>query len=315
MASAFNGPAGVVSCTELNAAAVLPRGVPPPGLQDHVAKRFEPCTRACFVYFEIVRLARVASCLMTVFLVACNGCAGSRSAPSMASPSIAVIGAMRTVIFQGMCDASGAVSISDRTFAVADDEDNVLRVYDADRGGLPISAVDVSDDLDLRRKRGRKVQKALARAPETDIEGATRLGDRAVWITSHGRSSSGKHRPERLRFFATPLPDASNRVRLVGAPYSQLLEELAADPRMAPFDLPMAATLAPKSPGGLNIEGLTATPDGRLLIGFRNPLPNNRALVIQMENPDEVFGGGAARFGDPQLLDLAGLGSRGGRKQ
>lgn len=79
---------------------------------------------------------------------------------------------------------------------------------------------------------------------------------------------------------------------------------------MAPFDLSRAATLAPKAPGGLNIEGLTATPDGRLLIGFRNPVPNNRALVIPLENPEEVLAGGTARFGPPQLLDLGGLGIR-----
>lgn len=48
------------------------------------------------------------------------------------------------LIFTGMCDASGAVELSRDLFAVADDEDNVLRIYDANRGGAPLSSSDVS---------------------------------------------------------------------------------------------------------------------------------------------------------------------------
>src|SRR5690606_15608234 len=39
--------------------------------------------------------------------------------------------AIRWVEFEGACDASGAVPVDEMHFAVADDEDNVLRVYDA----------------------------------------------------------------------------------------------------------------------------------------------------------------------------------------
>src|SRR4051812_31397526 len=42
------------------------------------------------------------------------------------------------VSFVGACDASGAVPIDERHFAVADDEDNVIRVYDAVAGGKPV---------------------------------------------------------------------------------------------------------------------------------------------------------------------------------
>jgi hypothetical protein len=40
-----------------------------------------------------------------------------------------------TVVFEGTCDASGAVPLDARRFAVADDENNVIRIYDAERGG------------------------------------------------------------------------------------------------------------------------------------------------------------------------------------
>lgn len=82
------------------------------------------------------------------------------------------------------------------------------------------------------------------------------------------------------------------------------------DHRLQPFNLDEAENCPPKAPGGLNIEGLASTPDGSLLIGFRNPIPNGRALLLPMLNPAEVVNGETARFGDPVLLELGGLGIR-----
>ena len=211
------------------------------------------------------------------------------------------------VIFTGMCDASGAVPLSPALFAVADDEDNVLRIYDATRGGRPLSSSDVSSALPIDAVAGKK---RSARHPEIDIEAATRIGDVALWITSHGRSSSGKERPERFFLFGTTAPAGAGALDVVGVPYVSLLDDLAADARFSAFHLPEASTHAPKDPGGLNIEGMTARPDGAILIGFRKPLPAGRALLVPIENPLEVIRGKPARIGDPVLLDLGGLGIR-----
>jgi hypothetical protein len=201
------------------------------------------------------------------------------------------------VVFEGACDASGAVALSERVLVVGDDEDNVLRVYDAERGGRALSSVDLSPVLGRR---------------EVDLEAATRLGDRAFWMTSHGRSRKGKPRPERLRFFATTAPGDGAGLQLVGRPYDGLLQDLLEEPSLARLDLSAAAERPPKAPGGLNIEGLSATPDGTLLIGFRNPIPGGRALLVPLLNgPALVEGGGArADFGEPILLDLGQLGVR-----
>lgn len=227
--------------------------------------------------------------LLGSLLVACS----SPKAPS-ALPA-------NEVRFTGMCDASGAVPLDERTFLVADDEDNVLRVYDASRGGAPLSAVDLSQALGLpKKKKG---------APEIDIEAATRVGSLAYFITSHGRNSSGKPKPERLRFFATTAAPAGTP-ELVGKPYERLLEDLLAEPRLARFDLAAAALLAPKAPGGLNIEGMTARFEGGAWLGFRNPLREGRALLVPLLNPERLIEGEPARFGDPLTLDLGGLGVR-----
>jgi hypothetical protein len=219
----------------------------------------------------------------------------------------------RELSFVGMCDASGAVPLDDKLFAVADDEDNILRVYDADRGGAPLGLADVSTKLGLphKPKKPKKKPKPI-KWPETDLEAATRIGDLAYWITSHGRNSSGKLKAERHRLFATTLPHDTQELELsvTGQSYDQLLADLFADPRFQRFDLIRASELAPKEEGGLNIEGMTARPEGGVWIGFRSPVPAGRALLFPLLNPEEVVRGTRARLGDPLTLDLGGLGIR-----
>jgi len=203
----------------------------------------------------------------------------------------------------GMCDASAAVSVGPGQFIVANDEDNVLRAYRADQTGGPIFQADLSEFLRVDPKH-----------PESDLEGAARLGPLVYWITSHGRNKDGKARESRYRFFATQIaqPDNPNRIRLMpeGKPYLHLLRDLLNDTRLQSFQLSAASSRAPKSPGALNIEGLSATPDHRLLIGFRNPIPQGKALLVPLLNPDKVIKGNPARFGEPIQLDLDGLGIR-----
>lgn len=69
-----------------------------------------------------------------------------------------------------------------------------------------------------------------------------------------------------------------------------------------------------KNSGGLNIEALEITPDQQhLLIGFRSPLLNNRAIIARVENLAAVFETGEKpRISSTlQTLDLGGNGIRG----
>ena len=50
--------------------------------------------------------------------------------------------------YPGPCDASAAVAISATLFVVANDEDNILRVYRRDRPAQPVYSLDVSRFLD-----------------------------------------------------------------------------------------------------------------------------------------------------------------------
>jgi hypothetical protein len=208
---------------------------------------------------------------------------------------------VRPSLYTGMCDASGAVAVSSNLFIVASDEDNNLRLYRSDQAGAPIKKFDFDAFLDLSRK-----------SPEADLEGAAKIGSRAYWIGSHGRNSDGKNRPNRCRFFATDIQVTNGEVTLsaVGQPCKTLLRDLISDPKFDQFQFAEAARRAPKEAGALNIEGLSATPEGHLLIGFRNPIPQGQALLIPLLNPDEVITGKPARFDPAIQLDLGDLGVR-----
>jgi hypothetical protein len=179
-----------------------------------------------------------------------------------------------------------------------------LRLYRVGQGEEPLSEKPIPDDiLDLD---------PAPEDPEVDIEGAAQVGDRVYWIGSHGASKNAKKRPNRHRLFATRLRVDGEQLTIerVGKPYKDLIRDLDADDRYAPFHLKDAAKKEPKADGALSIEGLASTPDGELLIGFRNPIPQGMALVARLKNPHKVIAGQPAKFGKPIRLDLGGLGIR-----
>ncbi len=222
---------------------------------------------------------------------------------SAISPSSSVV-ADELSEYAGMCDASAAVGIGASHFVAANDEDNILRVYRSDGAEAEaIQSFDLGPFLNLD-----------ARHPEADIEASARVGELVYWITSHGRNKKAKHRSSRHKLFATQVERNANNsvdIRFVGRPYESLLQDIAGSRKLNRFKLEEAAQYAPKQEGALNIEGLSSTPGGSLLIAFRNPVPDGKALLIALENPQEVIAGKAARLGDPILLSLDGMGIRG----
>ncbi len=215
--------------------------------------------------------------------------------------TIAEITVSPPAAYSGMCDASAAAPLNDQLFAVASDEDSVLRIYRRDRSGAPVQSINFSAFLDLDPKE-----------PESDIEGAARVGDRIYWIMSHGRNKNGRERVSRERFFATQIVTNAEglQLKMAGRAYEHLLSDLIRHPKLKAFKLAAASKLEPKARGALNIEGLCATGDGGLLIGFRNPIPRGQALIVPLLNPAEVVNGRAANLGEPILLDLGGRGVR-----
>jgi hypothetical protein len=213
---------------------------------------------------------------------------------SLAAPA----SAQQITPHNGPCDASAAVALDASHFIVANDEQNTLHIYRQDQPA-PVAALNLANFL------------GTAADEESDIEGAAAIGSRIYWITSHGRNSKSKARPARQRFFATEIvPGQPPTVKPVGQAYGNLLRDMLAAETLKPYHLDQAARRPPEADGGLNIEGLAGTHDGKLLIGLRNPLPQQRALIIPLDNPDEVITGHPARFGEPIELDLGQRGIR-----
>ncbi len=215
--------------------------------------------------------------------------AGMLGSASAASPAV--------TRYLGLCDASAAVVLDAEHFAVADDEHNSLQVYR--RGAAsPVGSLALDAFLDTDK--------------ESDLEGAATIDGVTYWIASHGRNADGKLRRDRHRLFATDVaPGASPpALRTVGSFYRDLLEDLLHAPALEPYALKKASRRAAEAPGGLNIEGLAATPEGHLLIGFRNPIPAGGALLVPIENPRDLLSHRPAKIGTPIELPLGGRGIR-----
>lgn len=201
-------------------------------------------------------------------------------------------------VYRGICDASAAVAHDIEHFVVGSDEGDTLYTYRRSEPAA-VASIDLSPFL------GTKV------GEESDIEGAAAVGSRIYWITSHGRNSKAKLQRSRHRFFATDVrPGKTPLLKPIGQPYKRLLRDMETSGALKSYKLKGAARLSAEAAGGLNIEGLAATPEGTLLIGFRNPLPQQRALIIPLLNPAALIAGGKARFGAPIELDLGHRGIR-----
>jgi hypothetical protein len=200
-----------------------------------------------------------------------------------------------------MANASAVIAVGPSQFLAASDEDNTLRLYSTSEGGAPQATFDATPWLGLR-----------GRVDEADFEGAAQIGDTLYWLGSHGLNKDGKKRPNRQRLLATRLTVTNGTVQLtpLGPAYGALIPDLLRAPQLARFNLAAAARLSPEQEGGLNLEGLAATPTGGLLLAFRNPVPTGKALLVPVLNPAELSTGKPVQLGEPVLLDLGGLGVR-----
>jgi hypothetical protein len=214
----------------------------------------------------------------------------------------------------GFTNPSAAVALDEHHFIVADDEVNRLCIYRIAIVSGPIQVVilkDLFNSLDSGEN------------GELDLEGACRLGNIYFWIGSHSTSRKGKPRPARHCLFALEIVRSDSglfNIKPIGEIYTHLVDELIKDCRFTRYALTTARTIPPKKIGGLSIEGLAATPEGGLLIGFRNPLTQGtiqhkrlmkgKALLIKLKNPFEILEGRSACFDDPIELDLKGFGIR-----
>ena len=131
-------------------------------------------------------------------------------------------------------------------------------------------------------------------------------------LTSHSRDADGDDKKSRAKLVRFRLEGERVVASVVVKGLKHALA--AAHPLLA-----HAAEIRDvKNDGGLNIEAMEISPDNssgqqRLLIGFRSPLLDNRAIIASVENPAAIFeAGDAPRIAAKlETLDLDGNGIRG----
>lgn len=214
--------------------------------------------------------------------------------------------------YQSTADGSAAVWADDH-FINFDDETNIARLYKAGTGSAPVRSWNLTSSLAL--------------SAEADFEDAARIGNDVLLITSHGRNKNGEYKTDRYRLARLTISGsgATTSVTVAGHTKTLLQNMLDASKWQQPdteiinllkqrtqLETATVPSLAPKI-DGFNIEGIAQLPGAttRVAIGLRNPLINNQAIVITLENPLEAATGSTPVFGQAIRLDLGGYGVRG----
>ncbi|MFN7895859.1 MAG: ExeM/NucH family extracellular endonuclease, partial [Cyanobacteriota bacterium] len=229
--------------------------------------------------------------------------------------SAASVAPSSTRFFTGASDASTAVAIDSQFMLVADDENQVLRLYDRSNSGLPIAGFDFTTSLALA-----DTSAGLPR--EVDLEASLRVGNRIYWLGSLSNSSSGDFRPNRNRLFATDVSGsgATTSLSYVGR-YDNLKADLISwgDANGYNFTASAAPGVLPEAAdgSGFNIEGLTIAPNGTTAyVAFRAPevptASRAKALIAPITNFADLVTSLApsASIGAAIELDLGGRGIR-----
>ncbi len=227
----------------------------------------------------------------------------------------------QTTWLQGSCDASAMADVGGGYFYVADDENNILRLYNSQFSGMPLRTVNAEGFANG--------------SEEYDVEGATVSDDGKTiyWITSLANSKKGKEKPYRNRAFTTKINGSGADATLTSGAYSEKFRDAMikfGDDNGWNFSASasFANSMIPKRIDGFNVEGLTLKTggNGAAYIAFRapcvpkkgvTPTSSNRkyAVMATVENFEQIFSGNgksstAVQVGAPVLFDFGGLGIR-----
>lgn len=201
----------------------------------------------------------------------------------------------------GIFEPSGIRQLPDGRFIVVEDEE---------RPALSLIRIDPDGNV---ASMALEPYKPLGIAAEfwklVDLEGVAVDESGYIYaISSHSRNSAGDEKTAREKLV---------RFRIEGDHVVEPLEAIGLKRSLVTAH-PLLAAAAEirdvKNMGGLNIEALAMSPDqSRLLLGFRSPLLDKRAIIAFIENPKAVFESAEEPVIAASLvtLDLSGDGIRG----
>lgn len=220
----------------------------------------------------------------------------------------------------GIADASAAIALDDNYMIIANDETNLLYVYDRKKSGLPVTTFDFNQGNTLALTDG-----STNNWKEVDVEAGVKSinnAGRIYWLGSMSNSSSFNNKPNRDRLFAVNVSGTGSATSFTQVGFvSNLRQQLITwgDFNGYGFTASAAAGKDPKTIDGFNIEGMVFGPDNTTMyIGFRAPLvpigTRTKAVIAPIADFENWFNNGAptgnATIGAPIELDLGGRGIR-----
>jgi hypothetical protein len=220
----------------------------------------------------------------------------------------------------GIADASAAIALDDSYMVIANDESNLLYVYDRSASGLPVKTFDFNAGNILSLTDG-----STGNWKEVDVEAVVNSmahAGRSYWLGSMSNSSSFNDKPNRNRLFAIDITGTGAATAFSNAGnYTGLRQQLITwgDANGYNFSASAADGKDSKTIDGFNAEGMVFGPDNSTLyIGFRAPLVplanRTKAVIAPVQNFEAWFNNGAPSgnpvIGVPIELDLGGRGIR-----
>ena len=203
--------------------------------------------------------------------------------------------------FLHIYEPSGAVLLNDG---------KVLLVEDESRESLKLVNINKTGSVEeLNTPIMSKETKNIFKNKIRDLEGVTSNGSYYIYaITSHSTNKKHKHKIPREQIVRFRYHNKKvSQVKL----YHGLLDSLKLLHPKFKKSLFKREKISRKEE--INIEALTWDKENKnLLIGLRGPLINNKAVIVPLKNPDDIFDKKEnPKLGEPILLDLKGNGIRG----
>lgn len=264
-----------------------------------------------------LKITPVAAGYATITIIVNDGTYNSSYIISYASSSPSAPGANWLT---GISDASAAMALDNDYMVIANDESNLLYVYNRNESGLPVKTYDFNSGNLLSLTDG-----SSGNWKEVDVEATVHSinnNARTYWLGSMSNSSSFNDKPNRNRIFAIDITSTGAGTSFSnGGYYAGLRSRLISWGDMHGYNFTAAAADGkdPKTIDGFNVEGMVFGPDNTtLFIGFRAPLvptgTRTKAVIAPVENFEAWFNNGSPAseptIGAPIELDLGGRGIR-----
>ena len=199
--------------------------------------------------------------------------------------------------FYNIFEPSGATTVDKNKVLIVEDESTSrpLKLITFDEKNSVVEVGDLYIPKKLRKSFKKKIE---------DLEAITSDAHTIYAITSHSLSHSNKEKKSRNKLLMMHYEDESITNLSV---YKDLKKELIKyKPKI------FANNLLGYNP--INIEGISANLyNHKLYIGFRAPLFHSKAIIVPIQNPQQLFAKRREKplFNKPIFINLHGLGIRG----